>query len=85
MNNLSEKTYDTLESIAERKKELLQQIVVQKDAMNRLSRQLVSPLAPAANKANALMRAFNTGMAVFDGIKLGIKLMHKFRRIFRKR
>lgn len=84
MNNLPTKTYDTLESIAERKKELLQQIAVQKDTMNRLSRQLVAPLAPAANKANALMRAFNTGMAVFDGIKLGIKLMHNFRKFFRK-
>ena len=41
---------------------------------------------PATNKANAMMRAFNTGMAVFDGIVLGVKVMKKFRKIFgRKR
>ena len=30
-----------------------------------------------------VMRAFNTGMAVFDGAMLGIKLMRKIRKIFR--
>ena len=30
------------------------------------------------------MRAFNTGMAVFDGVMLGVKLMRKVRKIFRR-
>ena len=30
------------------------------------------------------LRAFNTGMAVFDGAMLGIKLMKKVRKIFRR-
>ena len=47
---------------------------------------IFAPLEPATNKANAMMRAFNTGMAVFDGIVLGVKVMKKFRKIFgRKR
>lgn len=84
MNNIPDKECVTLESIAQRKNELLQQIATQKDIMGRLGKQLVAPLAPATNKAHAMMRAFNTGMAVFDGIKLGIKLMRNFRKLFRR-
>ena len=37
-------------------------------------------------QGKCMMRAFNTGMAVFDGIVLGVKVMKKFRKIFgRKR
>ena len=50
------------------------------------TRNFCSAEEPATNKANAMMRAFNTGMAVFDGIVLGVKVMKKFRKIFgRKR
>ena len=67
MDNTTNTTPVTLESIAQKKAMLLQEI-------------------PATNKANAMMRAFNTGMAVFDGIVLGVKVMKKFRKIFgRKR
>ena len=59
----------TLEEIAERKKKLLKEIH--------------APLAPATNKADALMRSFNTGMAVFDGVVMGIKIMRKIRAYFR--
>ena len=31
---------------------------------------------------DTIMRAFNTGMAVFDGLMLGVKLMRKARRMF---
>lgn len=41
-------------------------------------------LAPAANKADSLMRSFNTGMAIFDGVVLGIKIMKKMRTYFRR-
>ena len=44
----------------------------------------LSPLAPAANKADSLMRSFNTGMAIFDGVVLGIKIMKKMRTYFRR-
>ena len=72
MDNTTNTTPVTLESIAQKKAMLLQEIF--------------APLEPATNKANAMMRAFNTGMAVFDGIVLGVKVMKKFRKIFgRKR
>ncbi|WP_373827750.1 hypothetical protein [Bacteroides heparinolyticus] len=71
-----------MESIAQRKTAVLQQIRTQKGVMTDLTRDILAPIAPATNKANAIMRAFNTGMAVFDGVRLGLKVMRKFRNYF---
>ena len=73
----------TLVEIAERNKNLFIDIHAQKKAMTATSREIFAPLAPATNKADALMRSFNTGMAVFDGVVMGIKIMRKIRAYFR--
>jgi hypothetical protein len=73
----------TLEEIAQRKKKLLNEIRAQKKAMTMTTREIFAPLAPATNKADALMRSFNTGMAIFDGVMMGIKVMRKVRAYFR--
>lgn len=73
----------TLEDIARQKAELLAQINEQKAAMTSTARAIFAPLAPAATKADSLMRSFNTGMAVFDGVVLGMKMIRKVRRYFR--
>ena len=73
----------TLEEITQRKKKLLNEIQAQKRAMTATT-EIFSPLAPAANKADSLMRSFNTGMAIFDGVVLGIKIMKKMRTYFRR-
>ena len=84
MNNQQQKPQTiTLEYIARLKEEKLEEIREQKKAMSRTTRRIFAPLAPAASKGDALMRSFNTGMAVFDGAMLGIKLMRKIRKIFR--
>ena len=82
MNNMPDTSSMTLESIALQKKELRKKIHAQKEIMTDTARELFAPLAPAADKGNAIMRAFNTGMAVFDGLMLGGKLMRKARRMF---
>lgn len=73
----------TLEEIAERKKKLLNEIHAQKRAMTTTTREIFAPIAPATNKADAIMRSFNTGMAIFDGVVMGIKIMRKIRAYFR--
>lgn len=73
----------TLEEIAQRKKKVLHEIHVQKQAMTDTVHEIFAPLAPATNKADSLMRSFNTGMAIFDGVMLGIKIMRKVRKYFR--
>ena len=79
MNNMPDSSSMTLESIALRKKELRKKLHVQKEIMTDTAREL---FAPAADKGNAIMRAFNTGMAVFDGLMLGVKMMRKVRSMF---
>lgn len=74
----------TLEEITLRKKEVLGKIHVQKAAMTSTARDIFAPLPPAATKADSIMRSFNTGMAVFDGVVMGIKVMRKIRAYFRK-
>ena len=74
----------TLEEITQLKKKLLNEIHAQKRAMTATTREIFAPLAPATNKADSLMRSFNTGMAIFDGVVMGIKIMKKIRAYFRK-
>lgn len=85
MNNTPITTPFTLESIALQKVELLQRIHVQKNVMTELARDIFAPLAPAADKTNSMMRAFNTGMAVFDGVMMGLRIMRKIKTLFGKR
>ncbi len=73
MDNTTNTTPVTLESIAQKKAMLLQEIRLQKEIMTGLTQEIFAPLEPATNKANAMMRAFNTGMAVFDRYSIGGK------------
>ena len=73
----------TLEEIAERKKQLQHEIQVQKKAIITTTREIFAPVAPTANKADAIMRSFNTGMAVFDGVVMGLRLCGRCVRISR--
>lgn len=74
----------TLEEITERKRMLLDEIRAQKTVMTHTARESFAPLTPAASKTNALMRSFDTGMAIFDGVMLGVKFMRKVRSYFRR-
>lgn len=85
MNNQSQNpSRITLEDISKLKEAKLEEIREQKKAMTHTAQAIFAPLAPAASKADMLMRSFNTGMAIFDGVMLGIKIMRKIRRAFRK-
>lgn len=74
----------TLEEITKRKEELLVEIRKQKEVMTDITREIFAPLQPATSKADAIMRSFNTGMAIFDGVKTGIKIMGKVRSYFNR-
>lgn len=74
----------TLDDIVRRKADVQRQLNEQKLVMGKLCRQAMAPLKPAARKTNALMRAFNTGMAVFDGMMMGLRFMRRMRQTFRR-
>ena len=82
MNNTTNTIPVTLESIARQKAELQQKIRLQKEIMTGLTHEIFAPLRPATNKGNAMMRTFNTSMAIFDGIVLGVNMMKQFKRFF---
>lgn len=73
----------TLEDIAQRKAKLLSEIHAQQKAMTATAREIFAPIAPAASKADSIMRSFNTGMAIFDGVMMGIKIMRKVKGYFK--
>lgn len=75
----------TLEELLQRKALLLQEIRSQKTLLTHLGNEAVAPFNPAVADGNKVLRAFKRGMAVFDGIILGMKTMRKIKQIFRKK
>ena len=73
MNDTVQTEILTLEDLQQQKAEALEELRAQQQIM-----------ADTARNLFAIMRAFNTGMAVFDGVMLGVKLMRKVRKIFRR-
>ena len=84
MNDTVQTEILTLEDLQQQKAEALEELRAQQQIMADTARNLFAPIAPTADKGTAIMRAFNTGMAVFDGVMLGVKLMRKVRKIFRR-
>ena len=84
MNDTVQTEILTLEDLQQQKAEALEELRAQQQIMADTARNLFAPIAPAADKGTAIKRAFNTGMAVFDGVMLGVKLMRKVRKIFRR-
>lgn len=82
MNHTSNSFPHTLESITQQKITLLQQIRTQKGIMADLTKDILAPIASTTDKAGTIIRAFNTGMAIFDGVRLGLKFIRKFRNYF---
>lgn len=75
----------TLEEIATRKNVLHQEMQEQKGIITDFAKGIFMPAAPVATKSGAIMRAFNTGMAVFDGAMMGIRIVRRIRKLFGKK
>lgn len=78
-------TATSFEMLQLQKAETLNELHAQKKIMAESVKNLFAPVAPANNKGTAIMRAFNTGLAVFDGVMLGIKVMRKMKTSLRKK
>lgn len=73
----------TLEEISLRKENVLKEIRQQKELMKATASELFAPVRPAS-KANAIMHSINSGMAVFDGVILGMRVIKRIRKAFQK-
>ncbi len=73
----------TLEDIARQKAEVLKKIRTHQDTITSSTRQFFSPLQPIANRPNGIMKAVNTGMVMFDGLLIGLKILKAIRKVFK--
>ena len=74
----------TLEDIEFQKQQKLDEIQFQKEVISEITQTIFAPLEPATTKAESLMRTFNTGMAIFDGVMLGMKTIGRLKKLFTK-
>lgn len=74
----------TLEEIEELKEQKLKEMQQHKEAMTERFRHLFIP-PPATTKTESFIRAFDIGMAIFDGAALGLKTIGHLKRIIKRR
>jgi hypothetical protein len=73
----------TLKDISQRKQEVLQNIRVQHQVMAETAQEIFAPFLPSSNQGrSSLIKKFYMGMAIFDGIMVGMKLFKSVRKIF---
>jgi hypothetical protein len=76
------KTEITLDVICQQKAEKLSEIRASKQRISLQARELFHP-AESTNKSNALINNFSSGIAIFNGVLTGLKLIRRIRSIFR--
>ena len=74
----------TLDMICQQKAEKLAEIRASKQRIANNAREIFNP-SETINSANSLMSNFNSGMAIFNGIMTGFKIIKRIREFFRKR
>ena len=73
----------TLEMICQQKAEKLSEIRASKQRMTEQARDLFKP-TESMKSANALMNNFSSGVAIFNGVMPGFKIIKRIRNIFRR-
>lgn len=82
----SKETRITLDDVIRRKKEVLKDIRAGQEAMSGCSQRLFAPFFPSSDgESSSVMKKFNVGIAIFDGVMLGMKIIRRFRKLFKKR
>ena len=74
----------TLDMIRQQKAEKLAEIRASKQRIANQARELFHP-AETIGSANALMNNFSSGMAIFNGVMTGFKIIKRIRGLFRRR
>ena len=88
MTTHSTSTYrpqDELQAIRIRKAEVRLQIKASADYIKTTAKGLFAPPPKTSSKWGTLMNMVDQGMAIYDGVMLGMRVAQNFRRIFRKR
>ncbi len=72
----------TLESLVQRKAALKKELDQQKAVISRLGKKMAAPFSQNTFKPGIMVRAFNAGMAMYDSLLIGAKVIRHIRRRF---
>lgn len=72
----------TLDLIREEKRKVRKQIKESSDRMQSTYRNMVAPPKKPATKMETFMNAFDQGMAIYDGVMMGMRIVRTVRSIF---
>lgn len=78
-------TVITLDMICQQKAEKLTEIRASKQRMTDQVRALFHPAEEAMGSAKLLTSNFSSGIAIFNGVMIGIKIIKRIRKFFRRR
>ncbi|GEM_PF-2154557 len=81
---LHELPHITLDDITQRKEQVLAAIRLKHTTISGKAQQLVSPYVKSTNDNKSLLQTFNKGFLVFDGVVVGMRLINRIRKMFRR-
>lgn len=74
----------TLEEISEQKKEIRLRIAEQKEAIQQSATELFAPVR-ATGKMEHFMNSVNSGIAAYDGVMTGLRIIRRVRGMFKRK
>ncbi|RHR83310.1 hypothetical protein DWW69_00480 [Bacteroides sp. AF16-49] len=83
MDNTTQQKTITLEEIGKRKEALRLQIEKQRSVIISSVKKTFAP-TPTEKAAHPIMQSFNTGLAIFDGVMTGIKIMRRVKAFLKR-
>lgn len=76
---------DVLVSIRKQKKLLRKEIATSQTVITDSVRTLVSPVTRIGNQGRSMSSLVSRGMAIFEGVRIGLRLMNSMRMLFGRR
>lgn len=80
-NNIPQPPYYSVESIAQRRAEKKEEILRSKARIQNLTQELFTP-QKSKNQMDNMMQHINAGIAAYDGLMTGLKILRRVRGFF---
>lgn len=80
-NNIPQPPHYSVESIAQRRAEKKEEILLSKARIQNLTQELFAP-QKSKNQMDNMMQHINAGIAAYDGLMTGLKILRRVRGFF---
>lgn len=84
MPNISSQI-DALKALHESKLQIKKELNASKDRLRSKVQNIIAPLPDAHKKTTRISRIVSNGLAIYEGIRLGVSVISAFRSLFGKR